>query len=142
MRLLRIQQKGLLIFALGLSLFLLAMELSILGIIESARFRIIQEKRRQTAKNLSEIGAQYAEAILSKQAALTVPDNIALVYPSSEKTPSEETLYYYWYDSNPVIKSGVFSIHYYVHPNSKNIYRVVSIGSFEGLTYKKTVNIK
>lgn len=139
--------KGLLVLALALSLFMLAIEFSLLGVIENARSRVLQAKRREVARSLADMGETYARMMRKKHGAGT-PEKLfppGQVRIESSKRGKNITLYSYTspglfaLPKHPESKTGVFTLEYY-YQGSKLI-QLVSIGNFEGITFKKVINL-
>ena len=134
------KQKGFLLFILGFVLFLAALEISFLSMIEITLSRVVQAKRRETAKNLSSMGETYASILANKYkrdffTAMKNQSKTALTVESDGSTT-----YRYIYNSPPLIKDGYFTLTGFYRNN--RLEKITSTGHFEGVTQTRQVNLK
>ncbi len=134
------KQKGFLIFILGFVLFLGALEISLLSMIEITLGRVVQMKRRDAAKNLSSMGETYAAVLAKKYNGNFFP---ALKQKGSAVLSVEgegQKKYRYVYNSPPIMKDGYFSLTGSYRDN--RLEKITSTGHFEGITWTRQVNLK
>lgn len=132
--------KGMLIFVLFFTLFLLAIEFAFFGLIEVTRQRVIRLKRRQTAESLADMGATYEKMMREKHG----NKNPVAIYPkpSLKKEIVIEGGYFtrYSYASPDLLENGNFTLRYYYRDS--RFVKLVSEGNYEGITVKKPVILK
>lgn len=134
------KQKGLLIFTLGFVLFLGALEISLLSMIEITMSRVVQMKRRETAKNLSEMSETYSGILSEKMGenyfpALRQKGAAVLIIEGEGKNT-----YRYEYNSPALFRNGYFTLTGYYRNN--RIEKITGTGHFEGTTHTRQINLK
>jgi len=135
-----IRQKGLLILALAMTLFLLGTELAFLGMVETTVNRVVQMKRREAANSLSNMGVNYAQMMQKKHGDRFIDRMLKTGKMENMARPDGTSLNQYKFTSPPLIKTGYFTLNFKTRGN--RIVELVSTGRFEGITYKKQVNLK
>lgn len=133
------RQKGLLIFALTLTLFMLAMEFALLGAIENTRSRVLSHRRRMNAENLAEIGAQYAGYIQSKYPGKYIAQVFSPSRLKLEHVMAGKPLNRYSFSSPDILGKGSFTLEYYYTPSGNKLVRMVSVGQSGGILREKVV---
>lgn len=134
------KQRGFLIFILGFVLFLGALEISLLSMIEITLGRVVQAKRLETAKNLSSMGETYATVLAKKFNGNFFP---ALKQKGSTILTVENEgsgICRYVYNSPPMMKDGYFALTGFYKGN--RLEKITSTGHFEGITWTRQVNLK
>ncbi|MCE1247821.1 MAG: hypothetical protein LWY06_14360 [Firmicutes bacterium] len=133
-----VKSKGLLIICLAIVALLGALQFSFLAVIENARTRILLERRRETAKSLADMGAQY----YSMEGRQFSPGNPGATYPrmkmKTEKTGVGKGVSSYSFYSPALIRTGNFILRY--DYTSGRPVKITSVGSFEGVTFEKPLN--
>lgn len=134
------KQKGFLIFILGFVLFLGTLQISLLSMIEITLGKVVQMQRRESAKNLSDMGGTYASMLAEKSNG----DFFIAMKNKGRATLTVESegsgTYRYIYNSPPMMKDGYFALTGFYRGN--RLEKITSTGHFEGITWTRQVNLK
>lgn len=122
---------SLLIVVLSFAAFILFIEFTFYGLFGSIFQRVNYEKRKQTARDLMEMGQVYAFNM--EQKGYTLPEKNLKI----DEVKEGRTFKRYTYKSPSLIKGGYFILEYYYFQGSP--VKVISTGHCEGIKYSSRI---